>query len=324
MAKIEYFVALGEAALNNERERMASIMLMQASDVKSEDMRHVLRTMAERCKGGCGDKNLREMYFNGNDKVGKLIHVTKPSMKLSDVILPDSIVDALRDIAEESSRRSELVSMGFEPSTRLLFGGPPGIGKTMAASVLAAELGWPLFKIKMSEIVESFLGATSARLSALFEALRPHKAVYLFDEFDSIGTGRSLHGGSGEGASSEMVRIVNTLLMELEQSPQGIAICCTNRIAQLDVALARRFDHLIHFEYPDSNTCKRLALKLFGQIPLHECDLDAALAPFFTESGDGAEVAVAQSRLTPGLIRLAVVARRAPTSSKRSLSPQSG
>src|SRR3546814_4209569 len=91
------------------------------------------------------------------------------------------------------------------------------------------------------------MGETSAKLRLIFEALSRTRGVYLFDEFDSIGSARGLGNDVGE-----VRRILNSFLQMVEQDDSdSLVIAATNHVGILDRALFRRFDDVIEYDLPD-------------------------------------------------------------------------
>jgi AAA+ superfamily predicted ATPase len=117
----------------------------------------------------------------------------------------------------------------------------------MTASALAGELGLPLFVVRLDGLITKYMGETSAKLRLVFDAMERTRAVYLFDEFDSIGTDR------GQGSDvGEIRRVLNSFLAFIEQyGGTSLVVAATNHGHALDTALFRRFDDLIEFQLPD-------------------------------------------------------------------------
>ena len=165
---------------------------------------------------------------------------------LDDLVVADEIRSRIERTILEYQERELLERNGLQNRSRLLFGGPSGTGKTMTASVIANETGLPLYVVQLEKIVSRFLGSTSAKLAELFEAIGTHPGVYLFDEFDAIGTERERDNEVGE-----MRRILNSFLKLIEQPlKRSIVITATNDMKVLDKALFRRFDDVVQFALP--------------------------------------------------------------------------
>ncbi len=165
---------------------------------------------------------------------------------LDDLVVADEIRNRISRTILEYQERELLERNGLQNRSRLLFGGPSGTGKTMTASVIANETGLPLYVVQLEKIVSRFLGSTSAKLAELFETIGTHPGVYLFDEFDALGTERERDNEVGE-----MRRILNSFLKLMEQPlKRSIVIAATNDMKVLDKALFRRFDDVVQFALP--------------------------------------------------------------------------
>lgn len=190
---------------------------------------------------------------------------------LDDLVVTDEIRTRISRIILEYQERELLERNGLQNRSRLLFGGPSGTGKTMTASVIANETGLPLYVVQLEKIVSRFLGTTSAKLAELFETIETYPGVYLFDEFDAIGTKRERDNEVGE-----MRRILNSFLKLMEQPlKRSIVIAATNDMKVLDKALFRRFDDVIQFALPNHAEIvtlmqkkleKRLTIKVMEQL----------------------------------------------------------
>lgn len=165
---------------------------------------------------------------------------------IDDMVVADEIRIHIERAILEYQERDLLRGNGLQNRSRLLFGGPSGTGKTMAASVIANEVGLPLYVVQLEKIVSRFLGSTSAKLAELFEIIITTPGVYLFDEFDAIGIERERDNEVGE-----MRRILNTFLKLMERPMKhSIMIAATNDMKALDKALFRRFDDVVQFALP--------------------------------------------------------------------------
>ena len=161
----------------------------------------------------------------------------------------------------EYKNKSKLYNSGLSNRRKIPLEGYPGTGKTMTASVIASELRLPLFAVQVDKLVTKFMGETSVRLRQIFESMSTYTGVYFFDEFDAIGADRSMDNEVGE-----MRRILNAFLQFIEtDASDSIIVAATNNNKILDKALFRRFDDVIHYDYPDEDQIRRLlGLKLGG------------------------------------------------------------
>lgn len=128
-----------------------------------------------------------------------------------------------------------------------LFAGPSGTGKTFAASVLAADLGYDLYRIDLSAIISKYIGETEKNLNALFDAAHQQPMILQFDEADSLFGKR---GDVKEARDRYANMEVNFLLARIENH-KGPCILTSNLQRHIDPAFARRFQAVIPFTRPD-------------------------------------------------------------------------
>jgi SpoVK/Ycf46/Vps4 family AAA+-type ATPase len=174
--------------------------------------------------------------------------------RLQDIVLAPDVRSTLQRVLRENRSRTRLQGFGVSPRRRLLFHGPPGCGKTLAASVLAGELGVPLMTVRFDALFSRFLGATANHLRAIFHEMPKRPGVYLFDEFDAVAKAR----GSGQDVG-EMQRIVTSFLQLLDADRSAsILIAATNHAELLDRAVFRRFDVTVEFASPTEAQVREL------------------------------------------------------------------
>lgn len=172
---------------------------------------------------------------NGNG--GELFHEVTPERALGDLVLPEVVQTACRELMEEHHRADLLRSHNLEPRHRLLLAGPPGNGKTSLAEALASELAVPLLVVRYEAVIASYLGETAVRLSRLFEQVRTRRCILFFDEFDVVGKERGDVHETGE-----IKRVVSSLLLQVDALPSYVVVVtATNHPELLDRAVWRRF-----------------------------------------------------------------------------------
>lgn len=178
-----------------------------------------------------------------------------------DLVLPDAQIVMLKDFLSYLTCCHIVVdAWGGLPcgGPIALFSGPSGTGKTFAASVLAAELGWPLFRVDLGRLVSKYIGETEKNLNALFDAAHDEKMVLQFDEADALFSKR----GEVKEARDRYANLEVSHLLARIESHRGPCILTTNLRDQMDAAFARRFQIVIDFPKPDCAARRRLWQRL--------------------------------------------------------------
>lgn len=183
---------------------------------------------------------------NAQKELNDLLELSRPDEKMKDMVLNDNLKSSIQRILDEQSRIDILRQHNLFPRKKILLTGPPGCGKTMTAKVIANELGLPLFVIRLDGLISRYMGESISKLRLVFDTMMEFRAVYLFDEFDSIGTTR----GQGNEVG-EIKRILNSFLLQIEKDDSNsLIIAATNLPKDLDEALFRRFDDIISYPLP--------------------------------------------------------------------------
>lgn len=195
-------------------------------------------------------------------EAAEILEPVPTHLKVSDLVLETSIRERIQRIIDEQRNLSRIKENNLRPRQRLLFTGPPGCGKTVTASAIAAELALPLFVVRLDSLLSRYLGESLAKLRLVFEAAETTRAVYLFDEFDSIGFSRDSPNDVGE-----MRRVLNAFLVFIERlRGNSIVIAATNYGERLDKALFRRFDDLVEFGLPAPDQIRETIKRLLRNV----------------------------------------------------------
>lgn len=180
-------------------------------------------------------------------ELSSLLSVFYPKSRSADLIVDAPVHARLSRLIKEHRHISKLRSHGLTPRRKLLLVGPPGTGKTLSASVIAGELGLPLFVVRLDSLITKFMGETAAKLRLVFDSIAQVRGVYLFDEFDSIGAQRGMGNEVGE-----IRRVLNSFLQFIEHDESdSLILAATNHPGILDYALFRRFDDVIEYTLPE-------------------------------------------------------------------------
>lgn len=179
-------------------------------------------------------------------ELNELLDVFQPKIKLKDMVLNSATREILERIIDEQNKSELLQKYNLRPQRKLLLTGPPGSGKTMTAQALAGELNLPVFIVRLDGLISKFMGESISKLRIIFDTMETQRAVYLFDEFDSIGSHRDQNMEVGE-----IKRVLNSFLINIERDESNsIIIAATNLPETLDKALFRRFDSIIAYPLP--------------------------------------------------------------------------
>lgn len=186
--------------------------------------------------------------------------------RFTDIVLRPDVHELLVRVITENRSWGRLERFGVSPRRRLLFHGAPGCGKTLAAAVLAGEMGLPLMTVRFDALFSRFLGATAVQLRAIFAEMPRRPGVYLFDEFDSVAKARGDSQDVGE-----MNRVVTAFLQLVDSDVSGsILVAATNHVELLDRAVFRRFDVIVPFERPSREQLVSLLHLRLGTVGLSE------------------------------------------------------
>ena len=246
MASAEQLKALLKAHLEGDEQRFRSVaMQVAAHEAKlghgqlAEELRALIDTA----------KRQAIPISRPRGELANLLAVSYPKSRLGDLVLSQDVTDQLQRVIQEQRHASQILAHGLTPRRKLLLVGPPGTGKTMTASVLAGELGTPLFQVRLDGLITKFMGETAAKLRQIFEATDQTRGVYFFDEFDAIGSQRGLANDVGE-----IRRVLNSFLQMIEHDrSHSLIVAATNHPDVLDSALFRRFDDVVYYSLPDAS-----------------------------------------------------------------------
>ena len=201
---------------------------------------------AKRSRGGSWDRTAPVPVPRPRGELADLLDAEYPAVTLAGMALTDDLRGRLRRVVEEQEHAQRLRDYDLPIRRKVLLVGPPGSGKTMTAHALAGELGLPLFTVRLDGLITKYMGETIAKLRLVFDAMAEKRGVYLFDEFDSIGSDR----GSGDDVG-EIRRVLNAFLMYIERDASlSLIVAATNHPARLDSALHRRFDDVVSLDEP--------------------------------------------------------------------------
>lgn len=231
--------------------------------------------------GGAGVVTMRDLMAacrsHSNQGLGALSRKVTPRYTWDDLVLPGDRLAQLHEMCLHV-RFGPLVfeQWGFDrklaggKGLNMLFAGQPGTGKTMAAEVVATDLGLELYKIDLSTVVSKYIGETEKNLEKIFREGQTSNAILFFDEADSLFGKRSeVRDSHDRYANIE----VSYLLQKMEEY-EGIVILATNLRKNLDDAFIRRLHGAIEFPMPEELDRLEIWRKTFPPEAPQASDLD--------------------------------------------------
>ncbi len=265
MASAEQLKALLKSHLEGDDNRFFSVaMQVAAHEAKlgHGKLAKELRSMIDESKDRSGAGSLVPIG-RPRGELANLLEASYPKSRLGEMILSENLAIQIVRVIREQRHAQRIVEHGLSPRRKLLLIGPPGTGKTLTATVLAGELGLPLFQVRLDGLITKFMGETAAKLRQIFDATSRTRGIYFFDEFDAIGSQRGLTNDVGE-----IRRVLNSFLQMIEQErSHSLVVAATNHPIILDPALFRRFDDILHYDLPNrSQIAGLLKTRLAGSV----------------------------------------------------------
>ena len=262
MTTAEHFKALVRTHAEGDDERFYAIALQAAAQEArkghtkfAQDLRDLVDEARAHGKAAATGQRTRPVSIvQPRGELTGLLTAAYPKTRLVDMTLDDPVRKKIERVLVEQRQSAALREHGLTPLRKLLLVGPPGTGKTMTAAALAGELGIPLFTIQLDGLITKFLGETAAKLRLIFDTIRETRAVYLFDEFDALGSERATRNEVGE-----IRRVLNSFLqfLELDES-DSLVVAATNHPQILDRALFRRFDSVVEYRLPSRAVAEKV------------------------------------------------------------------
>jgi hypothetical protein len=222
--------------------------------------------------------------------MGPGVRRIEPAVGWDDLVLPDEPSARLRELTSRVRHRDRVLGTwrlraggGRGRGVTALFAGESGTGKTLAAEVIARELGLDLYVAELPALVDKYVGETEKNLERLFTQAERVNAVLLFDEADAVFGKRS----QTKDAHDRYANMESSYLLQRLESFDGVAVLTTNLRGNIDDAFTRRFDLVVDFPFPDSELRRALwAGCLSDPVPVAAgIDIDRIAAEFELAGG---------------------------------------
>jgi hypothetical protein len=215
--------------------------------------------------------------LHSNPNLSTLARKISPRYTWTDIVLPPDPLSVLHELVTTVRSRPYVLEewgvgqkLTSSAGITVLFAGDPGTGKTMAAEVIAHDLGLDLYKIDLSTIVSKYIGETEKYLERIFTEAQSSNAILFFDEADAIFGKRS----EVKDAHDRYANIEISYLLQRMEAYDGVTILATNLRANLDEAFARRLQFAVDFPFPDEAYRRHIWQTLFPPGVPREADLD--------------------------------------------------
>ncbi|GIF18182.1 hypothetical protein BJ973_008855 [Actinoplanes tereljensis] len=217
------------------------------------------------------------------------VRLTTPIRDRSRLVLPAGSADQLTAAIDRLRLQSTVIEdwgfragAGADRGVRLLFSGPPGTGKSLAAEVIAAEAETDLIVVDVSAVVSKWIGETEKNLAVVFDVAERTRAVLLLDEADALFGART----EVSDAHDRYANLETAYLLQRLDRFGGLVVLATNVRQNIDAAFIRRMDHVVEFGLPGIAERRELwRLHLPPTAPLDD-DVDlAALAAIYPVPG---------------------------------------
>jgi SpoVK/Ycf46/Vps4 family AAA+-type ATPase len=235
-----------------------------------QDTVSTARNLARWRDPAAGQVTMDDLYaasrLQSNQKLRELARKITPHYTWDDIVLPADRMRQLREIVNQIKYRAQVYEVwGFDRKLAMgkglnaLFAGPSGTGKTMAADIMAGELGLDLYKIDLSSVVSKYIGETEKNLARIFMEAETSNAILFFDEADALFGKRS----EVRDAHDRYANIEISYLLQRMEEYDGMVILATNLSKNLDDAFVRRMHFTLEFPFPDVKHRRRIWEKIW-------------------------------------------------------------
>ncbi len=268
--------ALGEIAIDDaELARLTAHFDFSAADITAAAVE--LR-LADPAAGAIEPRLWRTCRHRTRGPLDNLAQRIAPRASWDDLVLPGGQLAVLHDISRQVRHRATVYEQwGFAAKgarglgISALFAGESGTGKTLAAEVIAADLGLDLYRIDLAAVVNKYIGETEKNLERLFSAAEASGAVLLFDEADALFGKRS----DVKDSHDRYANIELAYLLQRMETYRGLSILTTNLKSLLDTAFLRRIRFVVQFPFPDLAQRAEIWRRIFPEpLPRHALKIE--------------------------------------------------
>ncbi len=229
-------------------------------------------------------------YSQAITKLGDLANKINPSHTWNDLILPKEQIELLKDACSHIKFKHKVYNewglkdkVSYGKGLTMLFSGPPGTGKTMAAQIVAKHLHMEIYKIRLSQVVSKYIGETEKNLQKIFSEAQEANCILFFDETDALFGKRS----EVKDSHDRHANIETAFLLQQMEEYEGVILMATNLLQNIDEAFMRRINFVINFPFPAADVRKEIWENFLNTgMPVEEnLDLDFLSKQFEVSGG---------------------------------------
>ncbi len=225
--------------------------------------------------GTLNEELLNESVRSLTDKTlcGKA-ELIESQFTLDDLIIPEEEKEQIREACGHIKYRDTVYDkwnfeskLSYGKGLSVLFAGPPGTGKTMAATIMARELGLNAYRVDISKVMSKYIGETEKSLGEIFDAAQQNNSVLFFDETDALFGKRS----EIKDSHDKYANVETSFLLQRLETFDGVVLMSTNLINNIDEAFMRRINYVVRFPFPNADQRLKLWKSMFPEeMPIDE------------------------------------------------------
>lgn len=273
----ERFMAQGSFSRDIDRREMAAKFRFTAGQVCGA----VRRSVDVSRMAGESEVSVRTLHDSCYAQVvvglDSLASPIKPAYGWEDLVLPESEVRLLKEACAHVKYRHTVYTewdfgrrAAYGRGLSVLFSGPPGTGKTMAAQVVTNQLNMQMYKIQLSQIVSKYIGETEKNLRRVFTEAKNANCILFFDEMDALFGKRS----EVKDSHDRNANVETAYLLQQMEEYDGVVLMATNLLQNIDEAFMRRINFVVSFPFPDEGTRLLLWRKMLETSAPVSADVD--------------------------------------------------
>jgi ATP-dependent 26S proteasome regulatory subunit len=263
-------------AVTGDVEILAGRFQLTADEIAGA-VAHAQREAAFQGESVTLDHLLQASRAAGNHELAGVAIKVEPRRTWDDLVLPPDQIEQLQEICSRVEFRDEVLEqrgfarhMTYGRGITVLFTGPSGTGKTMAAEVLARQLALDLYKVDLAGLVSKYIGETEKNLDRVFRAAEGSNVILLFDEADALFGKRA----ETKDAHDRYANLEVSYLLQRMEAYEGVAILATNLRSNLDEAFLRRLSFTVQFPFPDTLHRRRIWERVWPRGTAFASDVD--------------------------------------------------